>query len=124
MKKVKPREDTCKRLCKEILDLKAEIEALRVEIEDRKIIEKAKWVLVKRKGIDEEEAHRILIESSQQEHRRLKEVALSLLAGDKLLDQDVNKNLLSGITRKDKEKTGASSSTPPPDNIINILKRG
>ena len=43
-------------LCESISELKSRVEELSQELADRKKVEKAKWILVRTKGIDEEQA--------------------------------------------------------------------
>jgi len=81
----KPKDDTCDKLCQPILDLKNELNKMKADYEERKKIEKAKWILVKAKGIDEEEAHRLLINHSRTNHKKLVEMAEIIISGEKLL---------------------------------------
>lgn len=64
-KKVKPKQEACKRLCEPLLSLKSEVTELHQKLEERKKIEKAKWLLVKKRGINEEMAHALLLAESQ-----------------------------------------------------------
>lgn len=81
----KPKDETCEKLCLPILALKSELEKMKAEHEERKKIEKAKWILVKAKGIDEEAAHRLLINHSRTNHKKLVEMAEVIIEGEKLL---------------------------------------
>ena len=65
-------------------DQSAEIESLRQRLEDRKIIEQAKWILVKRKSIDEPEAMRLLQRHARNNRRTLADVARSILENEDL----------------------------------------
>lgn len=56
-----------------------EIINLRTRLEQRKTIEQAKWILVKRKNISEPEAMRLLQKQARNNRRHLAEVAQSLL---------------------------------------------
>src|SRR5690349_11414365 len=56
----------------------SEICALKERLEDRKIIEKAKWIIVKRKSVDEPEAMRLLQKQARNNRRTLVEVARSV----------------------------------------------
>ena len=67
------------------MQLGAEVEDLASRLEARKIIEQAKWVLVKRRGIEEPEAMRLLQRQARNNRRPLLEVAQSLLDGEDLL---------------------------------------
>ena len=57
----------------------SEIGSLQQRLEDRKIIEKAKWVLVERLGIDEETAMRRLQKRARDNRRTLPDVARSII---------------------------------------------
>ncbi len=56
-----------------------EVNALRKRLEERKIIEKAKWILVDRLGVDEESAMRRLQKQARDNRRTLADVAKSIL---------------------------------------------
>ncbi len=73
-------------LCESISELKSRVEELSQELADRKKVEKAKWILVRTKGIDEEEAHRMLLNRSRAERRRLAEMAEIIIDGDRILN--------------------------------------
>lgn len=62
----------------------SEISMLKERLEDRKIIEKAKWIIVKRKGVDEPEAMRLLQKQARNNRRNLVEVAQSVLENENL----------------------------------------
>lgn len=63
----------------------AEIAELEQKLEDRRIIERAKWILVARRGVNEEEAMRILQRQARQSRRRIVEIAQQLLDASELL---------------------------------------
>src|SRR3972149_7757252 len=81
IRSLKPREEECP-TCK---DLRARIEELEVKIEERKVIEKAKWILVKQKGISEEEAHELLRNTARFGQKKLSDIASNLVIGEKIL---------------------------------------
>lgn len=62
-----------------------EIAELEQKLEDRRIIERAKWILVARKSVSEEEAMRMLQRQARQSRRRIVEVAQQLLDASELL---------------------------------------
>jgi response regulator NasT len=64
-----------------------EIADLRTRLENRKIVEQAKWVLVSRRGITEPEAMRLLQRQARNNRRALVDVARSLLDNDELMNQ-------------------------------------
>ncbi len=64
------------------LNQESEIETLKERLEDRKIIEQAKWIIVKRQGIDEPEAMKLLQKQARNNRRTLVDVARSVLANE------------------------------------------
>jgi len=65
--------------------LKDELERTKQALEDRKLIERAKGILMKSKGLSEEAAHALLRTTAMGESRRVAEVAQSLITAAKLL---------------------------------------
>lgn len=61
-----------------------EIAQLRDRLEQRKVIEQAKWILVKRKGIDEPDAMRLLQKQARNNRRTIVEVAKNVLESEQL----------------------------------------
>ncbi len=64
-----------------------EVNRLTARLEDRKFIEQAKWVLVKRKGISEPDAMRLLQRHARNNRRPLVDVAKSLIENEELIHQ-------------------------------------
>jgi AmiR/NasT family two-component response regulator len=62
----------------------SEITNLKQRLEDRKIIEQAKWVIVSRKGVSEPEAMRMLQLQARSTRRTLVDVSRSVLENDNL----------------------------------------
>jgi AmiR/NasT family two-component response regulator len=62
----------------------AEITSLKERLEHRKLIEQAKWVLVKRKGVEEPEAMKLLQRQARNNRRTLIDVARSVLENENL----------------------------------------
>ena len=62
-----------------------EIAALERKIEDRRIIERAKWILVQRKQVTEEKAMRTLQRQARQTRKKMAEVAQLLIDANDLL---------------------------------------
>lgn len=62
-----------------------EIAGLEQKLEDRRVIERAKWILVARKQVTEEEAMRMLQRQARQSRRKIVEVAQQLLDASELL---------------------------------------
>lgn len=64
---------------KEFQALKSELLSTRTELQDRKIIEKAKGLLVKHKGIDEDAAYTALRNLAMQKNSRISEIASDIV---------------------------------------------
>ncbi len=62
-----------------------ELEAARNELAERKTIERAKGILMKTRGITEDEAYRLLRKTAMNQSRKLIEVAQSLVIASNLL---------------------------------------
>jgi len=62
----------------------SEVERLKQRLEDRKIIERAKWILVSRLGLSEDTAMRRLQKQARDSRRTLVDVARSILESDEL----------------------------------------
>ena len=65
-----------------------EIDALKQRLEDRKMIEQAKWLLVQRKNITEPEAMKQLQMQARSSRRTLPDVARSVLEAEQLFNSD------------------------------------
>jgi len=63
----------------------SEISRLKGRLEDRKIVEQAKWVIVQRKGISEPDAMKLLQRQARNNRRSLADVCKSLLENEELL---------------------------------------
>lgn len=61
-----------------------EIHTLKERLEHRKIIEQAKWVIVKRKGLEEPEAMKLLQRQARNNRRTLVDVARSVIENEDL----------------------------------------
>lgn len=68
--------------------LRLEAEGLRQALEDRKVVEKAKGLLMKQTGLDEEAAFRRLQKLASRQNLRLVEVARSILLAGQALEPD------------------------------------
>jgi len=62
-----------------------ELERARQELEERKLIERAKGLLMKERGLTEEAAYGLLRKAAMNENRRLAEVAQSVMTAARLL---------------------------------------
>ena len=72
-------------------DLRAarqEAENLRGLLETRKIVERAKGVLMRRLGVSEDVAYRRMQKASQDENRKMKDIAESILSAERLYGDD------------------------------------
>jgi response regulator NasT len=70
---------------KEFTRLKYEVKDLKTAIEARKVIEKAKGILMKRCNIDENDAYRLLQTQSQKENKKMREIAEMVVSASKLI---------------------------------------
>ena len=65
--------------------LREELDRTKQALQERKVIDKAKGILMKNRGISEEEAYALLRSTAMNENRRLADVAHSLVTAAKLL---------------------------------------
>ena len=65
--------------------LKAELQRARSELEERKVVDRAKAILIQRRGLSEDEAHRLLRRTAMNENKRLIDVAQSIITASGLL---------------------------------------
>jgi two-component system, response regulator / RNA-binding antiterminator len=63
-----------------------ELDEARSELEGRKMIDRAKAILVKSKGISEDEAHALLRKTAMNQNRKMSELAQSLVLAAGLLE--------------------------------------
>ena len=84
-KRVKPILNVAVARFREHQRLKAELDAARAGLEERKTIERAKGILMDSKGIGEEEAFRTLRKLAMDRHQRLADVARELVSFAQLL---------------------------------------
>lgn len=70
---------------REFKSLKVEVDDLKDAIETRKIVERAKGILMKRCNISEEEAFKLLQSHSQKENKKMREVAEGIISVSKLM---------------------------------------
>ncbi|HEY4708390.1 MAG TPA: response regulator [Thermodesulfobacteriota bacterium] len=69
----------------EFKSLKIEVCDLKDAIETRKMVERAKGILMKRCNISEEEAFKLLQSHSQKENKKMREIAETIISASKLL---------------------------------------
>lgn len=65
--------------------LREELDRTKQALEDRKVVDRAKGILMKNRGLSEEEAYALLRSTAMKESRRLAEVARGLITAVKLL---------------------------------------
>lgn len=65
--------------------LRDELERAKAALDERKIIERAKGVLMKERGMSEEAAYSVLRKAAMNENRRISEVAQSVITASRLL---------------------------------------
>lgn len=70
---------------KEFGILKKEVEDLKEALETRKLVERAKGILMKKCNISEEEAFRLLQKYSQDENVKIKEIAKSIITASRFM---------------------------------------
>jgi len=68
--------------------LTRELEEARSELEDRKLIERAKGILMKSKRLSEEDAYGLLRRTAMNQNRKIAEIAQSLVTAAGLLGED------------------------------------
>lgn len=84
-KRIKSLMDVAIARFREYQALKDELTQVKTSLEERKIIDKAKGILMKHKSCDENEAYQLLRKSAMQSNQRLVEVARNLIASVELL---------------------------------------
>ncbi|MCK6410789.1 MAG: ANTAR domain-containing protein, partial [Thauera sp.] len=62
-----------------------ELAAARAALDERKLVERAKGVLMRHQGLAEDEAHRLLRQTAMNQGRRIAEVAQAVLAMESFL---------------------------------------
>ncbi|MEZ2127176.1 MULTISPECIES: ANTAR domain-containing response regulator [unclassified Sinorhizobium] len=70
--------------------LNRELEETRGELENRKVIDRAKGLLMKSRGLSEEEAYALMRKTAMNQNRKVIEIAQSLLTAASLLDPGGN----------------------------------
>ncbi|MGC2810212.1 MAG: ANTAR domain-containing protein [Bradyrhizobium sp.] len=83
--RVKPILDLCVSRFNAFSKLQDELARARSALEDRKVIDRAKGILMKRKGLTEEEAYVLLRSTAMREKKKIGEIAQSILTASELL---------------------------------------
>ncbi|TIX37866.1 MAG: ANTAR domain-containing protein, partial [Mesorhizobium sp.] len=63
-----------------------ELEEARSELEDRKVIDRAKGILMRSRGLSEDAAYTLLRKTAMNQNRKISEIAQSLVTAAGLLD--------------------------------------
>lgn len=79
------KQNSCDSLCKPLIELSDELDRLKTELKERQLIEKAKGVLIKSKGVSEQEAADMLQSFIVEQNKSLMEAASIVLLGEKML---------------------------------------
>lgn len=69
----------------EFNSLKSEVDDLKDAIETRKLVERAKGILMKRCNLNEDDAFKVLQSHSQKENKKMREIAESIVSASKLI---------------------------------------
>jgi response regulator NasT len=83
--RVKPVLDTAISRFNAFSRMARELEEARSELESRKIVDRAKGILMKSRGMSEEEAYRLLRKTAMNQNRKISEIAQSLVTAAGLL---------------------------------------
>src|SRR5438128_12289991 len=83
--RIKPILDLCVSRFNAFAKLQEELERTKSQLEDRKIIEKAKGILMKVKSLTEDEAYVLLRSTAMREKKKIAEIAHSILTASQML---------------------------------------
>ncbi|WP_406856737.1 ANTAR domain-containing protein [Alsobacter sp. KACC 23698] len=83
--RVKPILDMCISRFNAFARLKDELEQAKSQLADRKVIDRAKGILMKAKGVTEEEAYALLRRTAMNEKKKVAEIAQSVVTAAELL---------------------------------------
>ena len=83
--RIKPILDLCVSRFNAFAKLQEELERTKSQLEDRKVIEKAKGILMKVKGLTEDEAYVLLRSTAMREKKKIGEIAQSIITAAELL---------------------------------------
>lgn len=84
--RVKPILETTMTRFRAFTRLQAELDEVKGALKERKVIEKAKGILMKRRGLDEEKAYELLRKTAMSQGRRIADVAQALVSSADLLE--------------------------------------
>src|SRR5216117_1651103 len=83
--RIKPILDLCISRFNAFAKLQDELDRAKSALEDRKVIDRAKGILMKLKGLTEEEAYILLRSTAMREKKKIGEIAQSILTASELL---------------------------------------
>jgi len=83
--RIKPILDLCVSRFNAFARLQEELERTRSALEDRKVIERAKGILMKMKGLTEDEAYVLLRSTAMREKKKISEIAQSIVTASEML---------------------------------------
>jgi two-component system, response regulator / RNA-binding antiterminator len=83
--RIKPSLDLCVSRFNAFAKLQEELERTKSQLEDRKVIEKAKGILMKVKGLTEDEAYVLLRSTAMREKKKIGEIAQSIITASEML---------------------------------------
>jgi response regulator NasT len=83
--RIKPILDLCISRFNAFSKLQDELERTRSALEDRKVIDRAKGILMKLKGLNEDEAYVLLRSTAMREKKKIGEIAQSIVTASELL---------------------------------------
>jgi response regulator NasT len=83
--RIKPILDLCVSRFNAFAKLQDELERTKSALEDRKIIDRAKGILMKLKGLNEDEAYVLLRSTAMREKKKIGEIAQSIVTASELL---------------------------------------
>ena len=83
--RIKPILDLCVSRFNAFAKLTEELERAKSQLEDRKIIERAKGILMKVKGLNEDEAYVLMRSTAMREKKKIGEIAQSIITASELL---------------------------------------
>jgi response regulator NasT len=74
----------------ELQSLKQEVENLNDALEARKLVERAKGILMKRRGLSEEEAFQRIRQQARDRRVRMQDIAQTIIQADEIMGSDVS----------------------------------
>ena len=83
--RIKPILDLCVSRFNAFAKLQEELERTKSQLEDRKVIERAKGILMKVKGLNEDEAYVLLRSTAMREKKKIGEIAQSIITASEML---------------------------------------